>query len=120
MTQQCGDTDIVITPTRGRVRVRFAGEVIAETDKALDLREGDYPVRIYVPRAAVKAEILANSDHHTTCPFKGVASYHHLKKGDRLAKNAVWYYPEPCPLVEPVRDHVAFWGEEVTLDVSAA
>ena len=52
--------------------------VIADADRALDLKEGSYPIVHYVPRDAVDAEILASSDHHTTCPFKGIAAYHHL------------------------------------------
>ncbi len=117
MTQECPDHDISIIPSPRRVRVHFASKVIADTDRALDLKEAAHPVVHYVPRDAVDAEVLLTSEHHTTCPFKGVASYHHLKSGETIAKNAVWYYPQPCDLVAPIRDHVAFWGDQVTVEV---
>ena len=116
MPQECRDRDITITPHQGRVRVRFAGAVIAETDSALDLKEATYPVVHYIPRDAVDAEILSDSDHHTVCPFKGEASYLTLKKGEETAENAVWYYPEPCPLVDRIAGHVAFWGDQVQVE----
>jgi uncharacterized protein (DUF427 family) len=115
LSEQCLDRDISIEPAGGEVEVSFNGRVIASTPEALSLREGDYPAVLYVPRRSVNAEILAASDHHTVCPFKGEASYHHLKSGDAVAENAVWYYPDPCPLVEPIRDHVAFWGDAITI-----
>ena len=120
MTSECRDKDIVITPTRARVRVHFAGEVIADTDEALDLKEGSYPVRIYLPRSAVRADFLSASDHHTSCPFKGVASYQHLRKRDVVAENAVWFYPRPCDLVAPIADHVSFWGDQIEIEVLPA
>jgi uncharacterized protein (DUF427 family) len=118
MTKECRDRDITITPHQGRVRVLFAGAVIADTDQALDLREATHPVVHYVPRVAVDAEILLSSDHHTVCPFKGEAAYHHLRSGDEIAENAVWYYPDPCPLVAQIGDHVAFWGDQVRVEAS--
>lgn len=120
MAHECKDRDITIEPAAGRVRVLFNGRVIADTENALALREGDYPVRLYFPRAALRAEVLGDSEHHTSCPFKGEAAYHHLKSGDEIAENAVWYYPDPCPLVEAVRDHVAFWGDEIKIDHAPA
>ena len=120
MTSPCIDRDIVITPTKGRVRISFASQLICETDRALDLAEPGHPVRIYVPRADVNAEVLGPSDHHTMCPFKGDAAYHDLKVDGEVAENAVWYYPDPCPLVEQVRDHLAFWGDQVTVETFPA
>lgn len=117
MAQQCLDRDITINTFNGKVTVSFAGKQIAETTSALELKEGDYPVVYYIPRRAVQAEVLVASKHATTCPFKGEASYHHLKSGEETAENAVWYYPNPCPLVDPIRDHVAFWGDAIRLHV---
>ena len=116
MEQDCQDRDITITPHQGRVRVHFGNMVIADTGRALDLKEGSYPIVHYVPRDAVAAAILMSSDHHTTCPFKGEAAYHHLKAGDETAENAVWYYPEPCPQVAAIAGHVAFWGDKVRVE----
>ncbi len=115
MAQQCLDRDITITPANGKISIRFAGKTIAETDAALNLAEGSYPVRLYVPRADVVADVLQPSQTNTTCPFKGVASYHHLSDGGETAGDAVWYYRDPCPQVGEIKDHVAFWGDRIEI-----
>ncbi len=75
----------------------------------------------YIPRADVRGEVLEPSDRHTRCPKKGEASYHTLRVGDRVEEAAAWYYPEPLPAAEAIRDHIAFyfhrmdhWFEEDT------
>jgi uncharacterized protein (DUF427 family) len=120
MPSQCLSKDIKITPAKGRVDVHFDGRVIASSTRALDLDEPGAPLRIYIPREDVEAGVLADSATHTTCPYKGVASYHSLKSGAAEARDAVWYYPEPCPLVAPIRDHLAFWGDKIRYDVQPA
>ena len=116
MARQCLDKDIRITPHAGRVTVTFAGQLVASSTAALDLDEPGAPLRVYIPRADVGSEFLADSPTHSTCPFKGEASYHSLQSGDVTAPDAVWYYPDPCPLVEPIRDYLAFWGNAIRYD----
>ncbi|NOZ32448.1 MAG: DUF427 domain-containing protein [Alphaproteobacteria bacterium] len=110
---ECKDRDITIRPAGVSVSVRFNGRIIARSDRALDLAEGDYPIVSYLPISDVRADVLALSDHHSVCPFKGKAAYWHLVDGAERAENAVWYYDEPCPLVAPIKDHVAFWGDKI-------
>jgi uncharacterized protein (DUF427 family) len=114
MPNQCLDKDIKIAPSKGRVTVTFDGKIIASSTHALDLDEPGSPLRIYIPRTDVEAGVLASSATHTTCPYKGIASYHTLKSAKAEAKDAVWYYPEPCPLVAPIRDYLAFWGDQIS------
>ncbi|MBU1176136.1 MAG: DUF427 domain-containing protein [Alphaproteobacteria bacterium] len=116
MTRQCLDRGITVRRHSGRVRVRFAGRTIVDTDAALALAEGDHPIVYYVPREAVDADILVHSAHTSTCPFKGHASYHHLRKGEDLIENAAWFYSDPCPELEAIRDHVAFRGIDVQVE----
>lgn len=120
MPSPCLPKDIVITPHEGRVTVSFADKIVADTTRALDLDEPGAPLRIYVPKDDVDETVLANSPTHTTCPFKGEASYFSLKSGDSQAKDAVWYYPEPCDLVAPIRGYVAFWGDAIHYDTQPA
>lgn len=115
MVQACPDGDIRIVPSAARITVRFAGRVIAESDDGLDLIEKRYPVRVYLPLADVDAEVLSLSDHHTTCPFKGVASYYSLIAEDEKAPNAVWTYLDPCPQVAAIKGRVAFWGDQIEI-----
>ena len=115
MAQKCLDRDIRITPADEKISVRFAGKTVAETHDALDLAEGSYPRRVYIPRKDVDDEVLQSSTTHTSCPFKGVASYDHLSDGSKPAGEAIWYYPEPCPQVAEIKDHVSFWGDQIEI-----
>ena len=85
------------------------GEVIAESDDLVNV-EGNY----YFPRSAVKAEYLSDSDTHTNCPWKGLASYHTLVVDGKENRDAAWYYPEPKDAAKQISDRIAFWrGVEV-------
>ena len=44
---------------------------------------------------AVNKAYVRDSDHHSTCPWKGVASYYSLDVDGKQNANAVWYYPTP-------------------------
>ncbi len=113
MAKECRDKDIKITPTKGRVTVTFDGKVIADSTRALDLDEPGSPLRVYIQREDVDPAVLVGSATHSHCPYKGEASYFTLKSGAAEAKDAVWYYPDPCALVGPIRDYLAFWGDQI-------
>ncbi len=120
MPSPCRDKDIRIKPAEGRVTVSFDGKMIASSLEALELDEPGAPLRIYIPRSDVEAALLEASGTHTTCPYKGEASYYSLKSDSGDAKDAVWYYPDPCKLVAPIRDYLAFWGNRIRYDNSPA
>ncbi|MDR3476135.1 MAG: DUF427 domain-containing protein [Devosia sp.] len=120
MSSPCRDKNIRISPAPGRVTVSFGGRTIADTRHALNLDEPGAPLRIYIPRGDVDTAFLVASDLHTTCPYKGEASYYSLQSAGELAPDAVWYYPDPCALVAPIKDHLAFWGGQIRYDTAAA
>ena len=120
MPSPCLNKNIKITPVSGRVTVTFDGNVIANSMRALKLDEPGSPLRIYIPRADVEAAVLAPSDHHTFCPFKGDASYQSLKSAAGTVSDAVWYYPDPCALVSPIKGHLAFWGSHIRYETAPA
>lgn len=82
------------------------GIVIAESDDTVVV-EGNH----YFPRAAVRDDVLVDSATHTTCPWKGVASYYSLAADGRRSSDAVWYYPDPKPAAAQIRGRVAFWKD---------
>lgn len=85
------------------------GTVLAESE-ACQVVEGNH----YFPPAAVRREYLQPSVTHTTCPWKGVASYYHVVVNGRRNDDAAWFYPEPLDPARRIKDHVAFWrGVEV-------
>jgi uncharacterized protein (DUF427 family) len=85
------------------------GAVIAESDNGVVV-EGNY----YFPAEAVRREYLRESETHTTCPWKGLASYYTLEVDGKQNEDAAWYYPAPKDAAKQITDHIAFWrGVEV-------
>ena len=107
------DHPITIMPTKGRVVVKFGGQAIADTMRAMTLKEAGYPGVQYIPRADTKMELLEPTAHKTNCPYKGEASYFTVKAGGRVAENAVWSYETPYPAVAEIEGRVAFYPDRV-------
>jgi uncharacterized protein (DUF427 family) len=112
------DHPITVERWPGHVVVRSGSVVIAETDRALELREAAYPAVYYVPMGDVDQHHLRRSEHHTWCPYKGEASYYDIVDGDGTDLTAaVWYYDDPFAAVADIGGHVAFYTDRV--DVTA-
>ncbi|MFW2542565.1 DUF427 domain-containing protein [Primorskyibacter sp. 2E107] len=103
---------ITITPAEGTWVVRAGGAVIGESTRALELTEGDMPYVIYFPRADIAMAFLDATDHKTTCPFKGEASYYSIMSKSKTYENAVWSYESPNDAVAAIKDHLAFYAQE--------
>ena len=78
--------------------------ILAESNDTVVV-EGNH----YFPASAVRHELLRPSETHTTCVWKGVASYHDVVVDGEVNKDAAWYYPMPKEAAERVRDRIAFW-----------
>ncbi len=63
----------------------------------------------YFPAESIKKEYFKTSETHTTCPWKGVASYYTLEVDGRTNPDAAWYYPEVSELAKGIKDKIAFW-----------
>ena len=63
----------------------------------------------YFPPGAIRREHFAPSDTHTTCPWKGIASYYDIVVDGKVNKDAAWYYPDPKPEAANIKGHIAFW-----------
>jgi len=107
---------ITITPHEGRVVVRFGNTVVADSERALVLREAGYPLVFYIPREDTEHTHFERSSHTTHCPYKGDASYFTLTDGTRRADNAVWSYEKPYPAMAKIANHVAFYRDKVTIE----
>ena len=77
------DHPITLERSPGHVVVRSGSVVIAETDRALEMREAAYPPVLYIPLDDVDQRHLRRSEHHTWCPYKGEASYYDIVDGER-------------------------------------
>lgn len=80
------------------------GAVLAESDETIVV-EGNH----YFPPDSVDRETLKGSSHHTTCPWKGQASYYDVVVDGQVNRDAAWYYPAPKPAAGQIKDYVAFW-----------
>lgn len=82
----------------------WEGALLAESDRTVVV-EGNH----YFPPDSINREYLQPSEKHTTCPWKGTASYYHVHVGEKQNDDAAWYYPEPKTAAKSIKDHVAFW-----------
>jgi uncharacterized protein (DUF427 family) len=99
------------------VRVEVDGVVIAETGRARVLQEGGLPPRYYLARDDVRMELLTRTEHATTCPFKGAASYWTLELEDTRHENIVWSYEEPIESMLEIAGLICFYNDRVALVV---
>jgi uncharacterized protein (DUF427 family) len=85
-------------------KATWKGAVLAESDDCV-VAEGNQ----YFPSGAVRREHLRPSATHTTCPWKGVASYYDVVVDGEVNRDAAWYYEEPKPAAAEIRGRIAFW-----------
>jgi uncharacterized protein (DUF427 family) len=92
------------------VKATWNGVVLAESEKTLVV-EGNH----YFPPDSVDMRYLKKTDTHTTCPWKGEASYYNVVVDGEVNQDAAWYYPEPKPEASHIKGYIAFWrGVEVS------
>jgi uncharacterized protein (DUF427 family) len=78
--------------------------VLAESERTIVI-EGNH----YFPSEAVQQQYLQHSSTHTTCPWKGEASYYNIVVDGEMNRDAAWYYPAPKPAASQIQDYIAFW-----------
>lgn len=110
------DHPITVTSTPKRVRVSVNGEVIAETNKALTLKEASYPAVQYIPREDADSAKLKRTSHASYCPYKGDAHYFSIVANGRTLENAIWTYEAPYDSVKEIVGHLAFYPDKVTIE----
>ncbi|KAG7674451.1 hypothetical protein Ndes2526B_g05180 [Nannochloris sp. 'desiccata'] len=87
-------------------KATWEGATLAEADKtAVESVEGN----IYFPPSAIKKEYFTESSTHTTCGWKGVASYYSVVVNGKENKDAAWYYPDCKEKAKNIEGYVAFW-----------
>ena len=104
---------IEIEPNPRRVLVHFNGQTVADSVRAVTVRESGRPPVHYIPRADVDMKLLFRAPHASHCPHKGDAAYYSIHVGVRHATIAVWTYERPYPAVEALRDLLAFHPDRV-------
>jgi uncharacterized protein (DUF427 family) len=110
-----------VEPSPRWVRVKFGGETIVDSKRAvLAYEAGRLPV-YYFPQEDVRMDLLVPSHYQTVCSHKGTATYWFIKVGDQISENAAWSYVTPNPVAKDIEGYVSFywsktdaWFEEET------
>ena len=102
-----------------RVRLRWRGQVLADSRRCIRLEETGYPPVFYFPADDVALEHLRRTNHHSYCPFKGEASYYSVTTaaGDTV-NDVIWTYEQPYPAVAAIAGHVAFYPNKAEITIS--
>lgn len=104
---------ITLVPSEKRVRVLAGDAAVADSTGALLLLETGHRPVYYFPRAHVRMDLLSPTNHRTTCPYKGDASYFSLKVDGRTVENAVWSYEQPIAGMEQIAKRLAFYWDKI-------
>jgi uncharacterized protein (DUF427 family) len=86
------------------MKATWNGAILAETARTIVI-EGNH----YFPSDSIKSDYFRKSETHTTCPWKGEASYYDIVVAASVNKDAAWYYPSPSEAAKQIKDYVAFW-----------
>jgi uncharacterized protein (DUF427 family) len=109
---------ITVDPFDGVVTVTFSDAIIASSDKALVLREEDYPPVFYIPFDDVYFDFLQPNDTSTHCPYKGDASYWNVTAVGESQKDVMWAYENPYDEMIRIKDHGAFYPNKVRIEAN--
>jgi len=86
------------------MKAMWHGALLAQSDATIVI-EGNH----YFPPQSVHREHFRDSETHSVCPWKGLASYYDIVAGDAVNRDAAWYYPAPKEKAKEIAGYVAFW-----------
>ncbi len=93
-----------------RVRIIFNGVEVADSSRAWRVLETSHPPVYYIHPDDLRREYIESSFRRSFCEWKGQASFVTLRVGDRVAEDVGWFYSDPVPAFQSIRDHVAFYA----------
>ncbi|WP_281928928.1 DUF427 domain-containing protein [Roseibium album] len=106
--QTSNDYGIVVEPLSGEVIAWRGDQMIARSTRARVMYETRLSPVVYFPVEDILAELEPAPAHKTFCPFKGTASYSHVRLGEDLSENGAWHYPKALPEGQAVDGCFAF------------
>jgi uncharacterized protein (DUF427 family) len=107
---------ITMRKAKGTYSIRAAGAVLGESKNVIELSEGGLPEILYVPREDLAMAFFDKTDHTSTCPHKGTASYYTIQAKSGPIANAAWSYEAPHEGLEQIAGHLAFYPDFVTVE----
>ena len=112
------DYEVAITPLNESVQVRVGDTLVAESDRAVLLTETRHRPVWYLPTEDLKDDVLVDSATETYCPFKGYASYWHIRTPDALVEDAIWTYRAPFDECLKIASYASFYTNKVDLYIN--
>jgi uncharacterized protein (DUF427 family) len=107
------DYVITVRPAAKHIQVVAGGEIIADTDRALELDESYHQPVYYLPRGDVRMDALTPTAHETYCCTRATSSYWSIQTAKGMLENAVWSYQDPLPQVTGIHGFLAFYADKV-------
>lgn len=98
---------------RGHIRVVFNDVAIAETRQAKRVLETSHPPVYYIPPQDIQMSHLVECSGNSFCEWKGKAKYYTVVVNAKRAEKAAWYYAEPTPAFKSIKNHVAFYADQM-------
>ena len=90
------------------MKATWHGATLAESDDTVVVERNHY-----FPANSINSAYFRESAAHTTCPWKGEASYHDIVVNGDVNRDAAWYYPNPKEAALNIKDRIAFWKSVV-------
>lgn len=112
------DYEVAIKPCSKHIRVKYQEHVIADSVKAIFVKESKHTPIYYFPREDVRMDLLEATEQDTYCPFKGHASYWSLFLNGQVSKNLVWSYETPYEEVVGLKDYMAFYEDRTDMEIN--
>ncbi|EME39460.1 hypothetical protein DOTSEDRAFT_91796 [Dothistroma septosporum NZE10] len=106
----------ILQSTR-HVRVKVAGQVVADTTSSMHLYETGLPVRYYLPLTSIDAGVLRKTKTRTQCPYKGEAEYYSVMVDGKVHEDVVWYYTTPLLESARIEGLCCFYNEKVEIEL---
>ena len=104
-------------PTGQTVKIFYQGQIVAESQEALTVKETKHKDVVYLPRSGLHMEYFTSTDHSTYCPFKGHANYWTINVDGHQDDNIVWSYEDPYPEVAELKDYVSFYTDRTSMEL---
>lgn len=100
---------------RRRLRIEIASVVLVDTGETFGVYETSRAVSLYVPRSAVRMDLLVQSRRFSYCAYKGTASYWSAVIDGKVHADVAWSYDDPTPECAPIAGMLSFYADRVDL-----
>ena len=82
-------------------------DVVLADSETTQVVEGNH----YFPPDSLNWQYFAQTDHHTTCFWKGLANYYDVVVDGKRYESGAWTYPTPKEAAKQITDYVAFYSQ---------